>query len=368
MRSAPSLSHFGGTSAHSRPLIGVVGSDLPRQIVLAAGAVPQRLFGSWSGAVSPRASELLGAVDAVAGRILDAILAGEHDDLVGLVICNDSQANLRMFYVLRVLAERGEVPFPVQLLDAPRGPGAAKRAFVVAQYARLVDFCGQVTGSTVGIEDLRRAGGVEQNVAVALERMRERRAGSRCTGVAALNAYRIAACSAPDVAIAAVDDAAIDDAQGPVGEGKRIFVTGSAHPDSTVYQELERAGVAIVAEDHDAGDAGWFAACPTGDSAADILAGLASLHAERPPSAARGTTAERVTALRRRVVETRSTAVIALVRDLDDAPAWELSSFRAALDAVSVPFASRVQIAVDGAISASLDAVSALASMEGVRR
>jgi benzoyl-CoA reductase/2-hydroxyglutaryl-CoA dehydratase subunit BcrC/BadD/HgdB len=341
----------------------VVGADLPRQIVLASGAVPVRLFGSWSGAVSPRASELLGAVDAVAGRILDSILAGEHDDLTGLVICNDSQANLRMFYVLRVLAERGEIAFPVQLLDAPRGSGAAKKAFVVAQYGRLIDFCNHLTGAEIGVDELRRAGGVEQNVADALERMRERRAEGRCAGASALNVYRVAASVAPEVAVEAIDGACA-----PVGQGDRVFVTGSAHPDSSVYQELEGTGMIVVAEDHDAGDGSWFASCTTGDSAAEILDGLASLHAGRPPSAARGATVERVTALRRRVVETRSAVVIALVRDLDDAPAWELPALREALDALHVPLVSRTRIAAEEAIPASSDVASALAVTDGVHR
>ncbi|MGV2982813.1 2-hydroxyacyl-CoA dehydratase family protein [Microbacterium sp. AGC85] len=350
-------------AVRDRRRIGVVGADLPRQIVLAAGASPERLFGAWSGAVSPRASELLGAVDAVAGRILDSILAGEHDDLAGLVICNDSQANLRMFYVLRVLAERGEVPIPVQLLDAPRGQGAAKQAFVVAQYTRLVDFCRRVTGADIGVDELRRAGDIEQSVADALERMRERRAQGRCAGTSALNAYRAAASVAPEAAVEVIDAAST-----PVGQGDRLFVTGSGHPDSSVYQELERAGATVVAEDHDAGDGGWFAGCSTGESEADVLVGLASLHASRPPSAARGSTAERVGALRRRVADTGSTAVITLARDLDDAPAWELPAMRDALAELRVPFAARVQISADGALSASRDAVTALQEKDGSRR
>ena len=359
-QSARNLPRVDGTRAQNQPLIGVVGADLPRQIVLAAGAVPLRLFGSWSGAVSRRASELLGAVDAVADRITDAILAGAHDDLSGLVVCNDSQANLRMFYVLRVLAERGEIPFPVQLLDVPHGAGTAKRAFVLGQYTRLLEFCTRVTGATVGPDDLRRAGDDQQRVADALERMRGRRAEGVCTGAAALNAYRAAACSAPEIAVATIDDA-----QAPGGEGHRIFVTGSAHPDSSVYRELESAGATVVAEDHDTGDSGWFATCTTGDSVTEILAALATLHAGRPASAARGTTADRVKMLRQRVQESGSTAVISLVRDLDDAPAWEVSAFRDALAAPGMPFISRVQIAPGAAISATRDAMTALPVRDG---
>lgn len=349
-----------GTRALRSPRIGVVGADLPRQIVLAAGAVPRRLFGAWGGEVSTRAGELLGAVDAVAGRILDAVLAGAHDDLVGLVVCNDSQANLRMFYVLRMLSERGEIAFPVHLLDAPRGPGAARHAFVVAQYERLVDFCVRVTGNAVDAAVLRLAGEAEQRVVDALERLRERRADGRLSGTAALRAQLAAGGLEPDAAVEVIDAAETTPA-----EGERIFVTGSAHPDPSVYEELERAGVIVAGEDHDTGDAGWFAASVTGATATDMLADLASLHADRAPAAARDTTAERVAALRRRVAETRSTAVLSLVRELDDAPAWELPAFRDALDDMGVRFASRVRIDSD-APAAAKDAATTLAPRDGV--
>jgi benzoyl-CoA reductase/2-hydroxyglutaryl-CoA dehydratase subunit BcrC/BadD/HgdB len=343
--------------------IGVVGADLPRQIVRAAGAVPVRIFGSWTGEVSARAIELTGAVDAVAGRILDALLAGDHDDLDALVICNDSQANLRMFYVLRVLSARGEVPFPVQLLDTPRGAGAPREAFVATQYARLAEFCSRVTGTAIGIEELRSAGAAEQRVGAALGRLRERRADGRCTGTAALGAYRAANVSEPDAAVAVIDAS-----QSATAEGKRIFLTGSAHPDPLVYDALERDGFVIAGEDHDTGDAGWFAASTSGETVADVFVALAAAHAERAPSAAKSTTAERVPALMQRVTDTRSGAVLALVRDLDDAPTWELASFRAALSAEHVPFVSRVRIAADEAILAARDAAAVLAVKEGARR
>lgn len=353
----------GGTRAQRSPRIGVIGADLPRQIVLAAGAVPQRLFGAWSGAVSSRASELLGAVDAVAGRILDDVLAGVHDDLAGLVVCNDSQANLRMFYVLRVLSDRGEIPFPVQLLDAPRGRGEPRRAFVIEQYARLAEFCGRVTGAVVDEASLQSAGIAERRVAAALERLRARRVEGCCAGAIALRAYRAAATSEPDAAVAAIDEARTPQAE---GEGERIFITGSAHPDDSVYVEIERTGARVVGEDHDTGDAGWFAASVSGGSVSDTLADLAAMHAARPPSAARSLTAERITALRRRVEATGSTAVLGLVRDLDDAPAWELPAFRHACDDMGVRFGARVQIAVDDALAAAKDAVAALALKDEV--
>ncbi|HEY6799106.1 MAG TPA: 2-hydroxyacyl-CoA dehydratase family protein, partial [Agromyces sp.] len=168
------------------PRIGVIGADVPRQLVLAAGATPVRIFGSWSQPYSAEATDLLGAVDAVAARILDEVLAGLHDDVAGLVVCNDSAADLRIFYVLRILSARGQVPFPVHLLDAPRGGGTARDRFVARQYERLAAFCESLTGTRIDAATLGDAARRERELGRALTELRARRRAGACSGVAAL--------------------------------------------------------------------------------------------------------------------------------------------------------------------------------------
>jgi benzoyl-CoA reductase/2-hydroxyglutaryl-CoA dehydratase subunit BcrC/BadD/HgdB len=342
--------------ASAPPVIGVVGADLPRQLVLAAGAVPHRILGSWHGAVSRDASELLGAADAVAGRILDELLAGRHDTIAGLVVCNDSAANLRLFYVLRILAERGRIPFPVHLLDAPRGAGEPRRRFVTGRYARLAAFCGGITGSPVDAAALAAAAARELALGASLRRLRQRRLAGGCTGVAALAAYREAAQRPPEEAIPIVDAAA----GRADGAAVRVFVTGSAHPDPSLYAVVEDAGAVIVGEDFDTGDAAWLGdAVPDGETDA-VFATLAERHLARPPLAARSTSAERAALLAARVAETGAAAVAALVREHDDAPAWDLPAQRAA---VRVPVAARIRIAPDGGGEAAADIAAALARL-----
>lgn len=337
------------------PRIGVVGADVPRQLVLAAGAVPVRIFGSWSGGISPEAAELPGAVDAVAARILDAVLAGAHDDLAGLIVCNDQVADLRVFYVLRVLAERGRVPFPVHLLDAPRGGGAPRERFVARQYERLVGFVEAATGRGVDGRGLSDAARRERALGAALAELRARRTSGRCGGVRALAAYRAAATLPPEDALAAVD-AAID-----APAGAPVFVTGSSHPDGSVYAAIEAAGLTIVGEDHDAGDAAWLGEAIDTDDLADAIARLARRHAARAPLAARSRTRERADELERRLAETRAAGVIALARDLDDAPAWDLPEQRRRAERLGVPLESRVRIAPDAAVPTAAEAAAALA-------
>lgn len=325
------------------PRIGVVGADLPRQVALAAGAVPTRLLGAWEGDTSREARELLGAMDVVAVGILDEILAGAHDHLAGLVVCNDSSAHLRLFYVVRVLAERKRIRIPVMLFDAPRGSGAPREHFVARRIGRLSAFCAAVTGA--GEVDLADAAASEGALGDALRAMRSRRRSGRVTGAAALDAYRTAMTRAPDEAVPVVD------ATDGRAEGIPVVVTGGSHPDSSVYAAIEAEGLVIVAEDHDTGDAAWI-----GDTGRDAAA-LARLHAARPPLAQRSRSSERASALAELVAETRARGVLALARDLDDAPAWDLAAQRAAIDA---PLVSRTRIAPDAARAQAVDAAREL--------
>jgi benzoyl-CoA reductase/2-hydroxyglutaryl-CoA dehydratase subunit BcrC/BadD/HgdB len=337
------------------PRIGVIGADVPRQLVLAAGATPMRIFGSWSQPYSSEASELLGAVDAVAPRILDEVLSGAHDDVAGLIVCNDSAADLRIFYVLRILSERGRVPFPVHLLDAPRGGGASRDRFVGRQYDRLVAFCESLTGDRVDTASLQRAARRERELGRALTDLRARRRARECSGAAALAAYLAAATLQPDQSTEIADTAI--EARG----GEPVFVTGSAHPDASVYDVIEAAGLVVVGEDHDTGDAAWIGDAVDSGDLDEAIAQLAQRHAARPPLAARSRTRERAAALDRRLAETGASGVLALARDLDDGPVWDLAGQRLVVEQRGLSFASRARIAPEAALETAEEIASALA-------
>ncbi|MFC7405712.1 2-hydroxyacyl-CoA dehydratase [Georgenia alba] len=339
--------------------LGVVGNDVPRPVVLAHGAVPVRLSGAWSGPVSARAAALLGAVDAAAARLLDGLLEGPKDGrlegLAGLVVCHDSAAHLRLFYVLRVLADRGDLPVPVHLLDAPRcddpvtgrpDPEGPRVRFVERSYHRLAEFCAGLTGRRPTSHDLAEAWRSDEQVGTALARLRDRRAGQHVTGTAALGAYRAAATLPPTDALAAIAGEVGDDDAVP------IVVTGSNHPDASVYAEIERHGACVVAEDHDTGDATWIDAADEGgcdgDGDLDALIGaLARRHARRPPAASRSRSSVRAEHLLATVRRTGARGVLCLARAHDDAPAWDAPVQDAALRRVGIPFVARTRIGDD---------------------
>ena len=124
---------------------------------------------------------------------------------------------------------------------------------------------------------------------------------------------------------------------------RRIFVTGSDHPDSDAYRVLESSGAVVVGEDHRTGDGGWLGAGDAVDPR-DPLASLVAAHVARTPAAPTATIAERGNETMRRVRATGADGVIALIRRHDEAPLWDLVDQRRLLEAAGIPFAVRTDL------------------------
>lgn len=337
-------------SAPSAPVIGIVGDDVPRQLVLGAGAHPRRILGSWTGEVDPTASELLGASDAVAARILAELR--RPGEPAGIVVCNDREAHLRIFYALRAAG----APVPVHLLDLPRADSRPARAFAVGALTDLVRFCESLSGMRTTAGTLARAAAEERLLGVALDGMRRRRRASvpLCSGSAALTAYRVALTMPVAEAIAAVEDA------NDPASGLRLHVTGSSHPDAAVYERLERAGCVVVSEDHDTGDAAWLGVAAAGDTVDAVIAGLVDAHVARVSGSPTASAAVRAAYTREVAVAGAADAAVALVRIGDEAPLWDLQDQRDALRADGIPLHVRTRVGPRDADVAAAELVRTL--------
>jgi len=340
------------------PVIAVIGNDAPRQLMLACGARPYRLTGSWTGAVDPRAQELLGAADATVTRLLADLLAG-RDRIDALVVCNDSQAHLRLFYALRAMGWET----PLHLLDMPRDDTPPARRFAASQYRALVDFCAGVSGRSPDAAALAAAAAAELAVADALARLRDRRRHGRCAGAPALEAALAASRLAPAEAAALIDATGADES---AAGGIRLHLTGSDHPDPAVYRRLEERGCVIVSEDHDTGDGAWLGIGVDAGDVEDVIAGLVERHFARVASSRAASASERAELTARGATSAGADAVVALIRDLDEAPLWDLPDQEQALAERGVPFVVRSRIAPDHALPEAEAAAELVEA--GVRR
>jgi len=331
------------------PAIGVVGNDVPRQLVLAAGALPVRLAGGWDGAVDDDAADLLGAADLEAARILTALRRGEFR-IDALIVCNDSQAHLRLYYVLRATPSG----LRVHLLDLPREDSQPARAFVQHQFAQLLAFCEDVSGRTVDAESLASAGRAERDLGRALDRLRQRRRAvpSRCTGADALDAYLQAGRLDPAEAVRRIDaTGCAEGSVAPSAPGTRVHLTGSNHPDASVYRRLEDAGYTIVSEDHDTGDGAWIGTAADGADVTRVIDGLVQAHFGRTTNSATALAAERARLTVTTASDAQADVVTAFIRELDDAPRWDLADQRVALAREGLPLVAREHVPADPTVA-----------------
>lgn len=332
------------TANSSVPVVGIVGNDVPRQLVLAANALPHRVTGSWTGRIDQEASELLGAADAVTARILTGLLAGT-DDLDALVICNDSQAHLRLYYALRAVGTE----LPLLLLDVPGSRRAPAQRFAERQFLALVEFCANLSGHRPDARSLRRAADEERALGDALARLGEARRGElpRCSGTRALELHLLASRSHPADAVPLVEAGCTAETVA----GVRVHLTGSAHPDPTVYRALEERGCLIVGEDHDTGERTWLGEAVPGDGIDEVVAGLVRAHFARVPASTTASGSERAEFTAAMASAGRAELVAAIVRDLDEAPLWDLPDQAAALNAQGRELRTRTHVGADDAIA-----------------
>lgn len=325
-----------GSAASGRPVIGVIGGEVPVEIIEACGGQAVRLSAADRPA-GPEAVRLLGAaVDSVAHSVLDRILSGEPGSLRALVVSRDCQASLRLFYVLRMLAAQGRAVPAVHLVDLLHLPRESTRDYNAGQIAKLADTVARWTGTGITPEGLHAARTLRAELASALRALRDRRAAGAVSGTTALRVYALAQTATPADCLASVD-AVLGADQAKPGPGKgharagaaegrpRVFLTGSTIDQVSVYDGLESAGLFLAGEDHNWGD-------PVADlwdppaEVTDLPTAYADIAGHRlraGPMAQTSGLAERARYSADRVRRCGASVVLSVGRHHDPAPGWD---------------------------------------------
>ncbi|MFT4081309.1 MAG: 2-hydroxyacyl-CoA dehydratase family protein [Nocardioides sp.] len=311
------------------PRIGLIGADVPGELVLATGAIPVRLSAVDTTVPGHRAEELLGAVDPAAVALLAGLLAGqlaEGGELAGIVCSRDREASLRIYYVLRELATRDERLPPVHLLDLVHLPRASTLRYDVAQLERLADVLARWTGIAVRAEALVEATARRAAVREALGRLQGLRARGRVRGSEALELYAAAETLPPDRALALIE-ARISSA-GPAEERPRLFLSGSAHDGPAVYRAIEARGWSVVAEDHDRGALALNVDLDPAMVADEGYLAIARAYRDRGPDSATASAAARAEWAAGLARASGARAGLSWVRRHDEAPLWDFPLLR----------------------------------------
>ncbi|MCO7220501.1 2-hydroxyacyl-CoA dehydratase family protein, partial [Klenkia sp. PcliD-1-E] len=261
-------------AAAGTPVVGVVGADVPTELVEAAGAVPVRLVGDPVPPSAEAVAVLGAAVDPPTLALLSRLLDGGAAGLAGLVVSRDCQASLALFYALRELRRldpwRG-LP-PVHLLDLLHLPRASTTAYDTTEVVRLGEALAGWTGQDPFAGDalataLRDAAVVRERL-VRVQR-RRRAAEPTVGGELALHVHGVVTAVPAAEAVDLLDALLGSDLPGR-GPRRRVFLTGSAQDHDAHYAVLEDAGWHVVGEDHDHGDLALTVAVPAEPTAAAL--------------------------------------------------------------------------------------------------
>ncbi len=323
-------------------VIGILGHDAPRELVVALEMLPIRIAplrltrtGEPPPAAAPKS--LTDELSPDTGLVLAAMLEGRLDWMDGLVICRDSETHSKLFAVLRELARIGAMKDSPPIVFYDRILSESNAA---ARYNRLrINELANTLSSWAGRELTRD--GIAEAVSEAnstVNALRELAAARRA--VPSLRGSDMLSISGAALTlpghimteVLAYLATGYDGHQAPSTPGTRVFITGSPQDDPWTYQALESAGFDIVGEDHDWGEGGWSLITETPDPMDGILDG----HRTTQPRAARTGVKERCYNTARMAAEARADLVIQIFFYHDQASGWEFPFLRQLLASTEI--------------------------------
>ncbi len=287
-------------SIDGRPTVALLGADVPRTLVAAAGATPVRLFPTLLSTDLP-------SIDLLAAGV-GAPLAIDHS--------SEANASLAQSLAGAAGSLANEGGPTVWFVDLLHGDGVAVVEHRRRTRTRLLARLAGLTGEAPSHEALAAATSCERTRRAQLQALLAHRTSTRPTvsGSLALTALRASETADGPATRALLADAiaqaiARTEDGSPIEHEARGFVVGPAPVD---YRALERDGVHVVGEDHDEG------ALLVTDPLADGTGGVRSLR--------RATPERRLRAIEHAAIE-RGADTLVVAAD-DDVTAWLLPALR----------------------------------------
>lgn len=323
--------------------VGVVGAAVPSELVLAAGLEPVRMSGQTR--ATPRVDAYgFDELDPPTAAVMERLLAPGHGfDFV--LIGADTHAQTILFKTLRELQRIDPVESipPFAFLDLLHLPYRTTSRYNRGQLTRICQRLGswagtQVTGPRIqaAVERMNSTRRLFEDVA------RLRRAHpARLTGVEALRLFGEALVSSPERTQRRLRELLDDDASLARLGGKRIYLTGSAQQDGSVYQAIESRGYVVVGEDHPRGELAFAGLVR---ETRNPLDGLVD-HYQRAPLPTRLSSRRRGALVAEAARAAHADLVVCFTSPHDAATPWDLPAIRAALEAAALPL---LEVGPDG--------------------
>lgn len=312
---------FNWRDATGGKIVGYLGSDVPVEIIAAAGLLPFRVAALPAPLTAVERFLEMGDSDVVA-QLANALLDGSYDFLDHLVIGNTPTFNITLFHFLRE-SRRLDPDLPIPSLsfhELHHNAGAAIEAFNVESCRRLATRLSEL-GSKVTPVNLQYAidlTNARRNDIAQLRELR-RQQPAQVSGTEALTLF---------ARWQWLPQAALPRPLARTRNLPRVLFSGSDIGHFLHYSLVESAGCTIVADDHDWGDDTLIAPVEAHD---DPFVALAHRYTHRAPHAARWSRQERIAAVVQRALDANVEGVVFWISDEDQASSWDAPDLSRAL-------------------------------------
>lgn len=310
-------------AATGRSIVGYLGTDVPVEIITAAGLLPFRIGAFEDDTKAVRQFLEMGDSDVVA-QLANLFLDGRLAFLDHVVIGNTPTFNITLFHFLRE-AKRLDpaVPGPPMIFhEMHHGEGKTIEAFNLESCNRLAQQLGEI-GERVTRHSLQAAidhTNARRREIRDLQSQRRSRPAQMSGTEALLHLARWQLI--PQSPLPAI--------RAEARQGPRILLSGSDVGHFLHYPLIEAAGCTIVADDHDWGEDALITCV---EVAAGPLVAIANRYTHQAPHATRWSRKVRIPSVVQRAIDTHADGVVFWISDEDQASSWDVPALSTALRA-----------------------------------
>ncbi len=327
-------------------VIGELGSDVPDELVIAAGMLPVRIYAEKESALIEADKYLEFSFDPVIRAQFEKLLDGTYKNEIDfLAISNSTDVVIRVYLYLReIQREEPSKPIPtlefIDWLFTRKLIHQTRNEHTIGLFMQKLE---QWAGRKITEQEIKAAAGICNEDRAALRKiMALRRAiKPRITGCEALVIIGSAFFMDRKEHAALVNRLAAEAASWPEIDGLRVFMTGSAQESLDLYELIEKSGGVVVGEDHDWGDR--FYERDYNMSYSPVRA-VVDRYMLRQFSSKKAFVSQRVKALNEEVDSAKAEAVLFYINAFEEAASWDYPSQKKSLESRGISTCSMMKM------------------------
>lgn len=319
-----------------RSIIAYISSDVPVELIIAAGMIPVRLKANPEATIRYADKYLKSNFNPFFCSIFDRILDLTYSFADHLILSNSDESVVRLFYYLREiqrLEPNPELP-PIEYFEFLHLKTESSLQYNLQRIRKFKQKLELWSSKTIQDTELWEAIAVCNENRLLLRKLADLRRQGLVSGVDALQLIGTSMLI-PKHEHNQLLQTFFSEHKSPPALGKlRIFVEGSSIDNLQLYQIIESAGGIVVAEDSDWGNRA------IGEQIVDTenpVKAVTDFYFNRAPYPTKATIKERVVYCLRQVQVAQADAVIFFIYQGDQPALWDYPEQRQALEASDIP-------------------------------